>query len=756
MTPRPPRTGFGAATGPDLPPPFRRTILPPAEAETAPYPAGLDPHVVAALKESGIDVLYRHQAQALELALAGDDVALATGTSSGKSLPSIAAALHLCRREPMARALFVYPTKALAQDQLTKIAPLAKALGISAAIYDGDTPPSRRAAIRRTASIVLTNPDMLHVGILPAHAVWSRFLRSLRLVVLDEMHVYGGVFGSHVAGVLRRLLRLCALARSRPGIVAASATVRDPGEMLLKLTGRKASVVNDDAAPRGERTLLMYETDPLAPGGGRGRGLAADLFAALVRDGRRTLAFSRSRLETELLLRETRARLEGDDPDGGKADWIEGYRGGYTPKERRAIERRLFAGDLLGLATTNALELGIDVGGLDAVLLNGFPGTVSSFWQQIGRAGRGGREGLALFVARPDPLETHLLRHPYLLLDADVERIHLNPGNERILGSQLLCAAYENPLAPSELEDFLPAAEAEPGAFARAEALDRSGELSFRGGRFYLAGPEPPAFGVSLRTGDETFRLLLDGEELGTMERWRAMVSAHPGAIYLHRGETYRVLALDLDNRAAHLERTDERVFTGSVVETAVDLRTPWSVEEGPGGALALAPMRVRDTVVGFRTRSLVTYELLNTQALDLPPREFDTAGLLVELPPPDPDEDPLLFAAGLHGAEHALLALAPLFAGCDPNDLGSAWTMDASGTGLPAVFVFDRQPGGVGLAEAIWTRRAEWLKAAAALVADCPCDDGCPRCLLASRCPQGNESLDKPRTRTLLQSLAP
>ena len=736
--------------GRDLPTPFRRTILPPVEGVTADYPGVLDPQVTAALKEFGIEVLYRHQADALDLALAGDDVALATGTSSGKSLPSIAAALHLCRREPMARALFLYPTKALAQDQLTKIAPLAKGLGISAAIYDGDTPPSRRAAIRRTASIVLTNPDMLHVGILPAHGVWAKFLRSLRLIVLDEMHVYGGVFGSHVAHVLRRLLRLCALAHSRPQIIAASATVRDPGLMLELLTGRKGQVVNDDAAPRGERTLMMYERDGLDPKGAN-RGLAADLFADLVRSGRRTLAFSRSRLETELLLRETRLRLESDDDP--KGDWIEGYRGGYTPKERRAIERRLFTGDLLGLATTNALELGIDVGGLDAVLLNGFPGKVSSFWQQIGRAGRGGREGLALFVARPDPLESHLLRHPYLVLDADVEPVHLNPENEAILGDGLRCAAYENPLAPSELADFT------PHALERAEALDRAGELSFRAGRFFLANPEPPAFGVSLRTGDETFRLLLDGEELGTMERWRAMLNAHEGAIYLHRGETYRVLALDLANRAAHLEPTDERIFTGSVVETAVDVRSPWTVEEAggagnTGGAIALAPMRVTDTVLGYRVRSLTNYELLGTFPLDLPPREFDTAGLLVEFPPPSPDEDPMLYAAGLHAAEHALLALAPLFAGCDPNDLGSAWTLDASGTGLPAVFVFDRQPGGVGLAEAIWSRRDEWLKAAAALVRDCGCDDGCPRCILAGRCPQGNEGLSKAGAKKTLNFL--
>lgn len=727
--------------GRDLPAPFRRTILPPSEAATADYPGALDPAVTAALKAYGIDVLYRHQADALDLALAGDDVALATGTSSGKSLPSIAAALHLCRREPMARALFIYPTKALAQDQLRVVAPLAKGLGVSAAIYDGDTPPSRRASIRRTAGIVLTNPDMLHIGILPAHAVWGKFLRSLRLIVLDEMHVYGGVFGSHVAHVLRRLLRLCGLTHSRPQIIAASATVRDPGLMLELLTGRKAQVVNDDAAPRGERTLMMYERDPLHPNGGH-RGLASDLFADLVRSGRRTLAFSRSRLETELLLRETRLKLEGQE------DWIEGYRGGYTPKERRAIERRLFTGDLLGLATTNALELGIDVGGLDAVLLNGFPGRVSSFWQQIGRAGRGGREGLALFVARPDPLESHLLRHPYLLLDADIEPVHLNPENESILGDGLRCAAYENPLAPSELADFT------PNALERAEALDRAGELSFRAGRFFLANPEPPAFGISLRTGDETFRLLLDGAELGTMERWRAMLNAHAGAIYLHRGETYRVLALDLANRAAHLEPTDEKIFTGSVVETAVDLCSPWAVEEMRTGAIALAPMKVTDTVLGYRVRSLTTYELLGTFPLDLPPREFDTAGLLVELPPPGPEDDPMLFAAGLHAAEHALLALAPLFAGCDPNDLGSAWTLDASGTGLPAVFVFDRQPGGVGLAEAIWSRREEWLRAAAALVADCGCDDGCPRCILAGRCPQGNEGLSKAGAEKILNNL--
>ncbi|RYG85408.1 DEAD/DEAH box helicase, partial [bacterium] len=577
---------------------------------------------------------------------------------SGKSLPSIAYALHACRREPMARALFIYPTKALAQDQLAKIGPLAKALGVSAAIYDGDTPPSRRAAIRKTAAIVLTNPDMLHVGILPAHALWGKFLRALRLVVVDEMHVYGGVFGSHVAGVLRRLLRLCRMVHARPQVVAASATVRDPGDMLFRLTGRKGQIVNDDAAPRGSRTLLMYET-PI----GKGRGLPSELFASLVRSGRRTLAFSRSRLETELLLRETRLALESENEAAGTM--IEGYRGGYTPKERRQIENRLFTGDLVGLATTNALELGIDVGTLDAVLLNGFPGRVSSFWQQVGRVARGGRDGTAIFVARPDALETHLLRHPYLILDADIEPIHLNPGNERILARQLLCAAYESPLVPSELEEFL------PNALDVAEALDRAGELSFQNGRFLLATGEPPAMGTSLRSGEgETFRLLLEGEELGTMEGWRAMVSAHPGAIYLHRGETYRVAVLDLENHTAHVEPTAERIFTQSQVQTTVTLRSIFQDAPAGEGELALAPMQVQDAVVGYRTRSLDTYELIGTMPLDLPPREFDTAGVVVAFPPPGPDEDPLLFAAGLHACEHALLALAPLFAGCDPNDL--------------------------------------------------------------------------------------
>lgn len=733
---------------PDLPPPFRRTVLPPAEAETADYPAALDPAVVGELKTFGIDVLYRHQAQALELALAGDDVALATGTSSGKSLPSIAYALHACRREPMARALFIYPTKALAQDQLAKIGPLAKALGVSAAIYDGDTPSSRRASIRKTAAIVLTNPDMLHVGILPAHALWAKFFKALRLVVIDEMHVYGGVFGSHVAGVLRRLLRLCRMAHARPQVVAASATVRDPGEMLLRLTGRKAQVVNDDAAPRGTRTLLMYETSPA-----EGRDLPSRLFTELVKAGQRTLAFSRSRLETELLLRETRHRLEKESEHAGTM--IEGYRGGYTPKERRQIEKRLFTGDLLGLATTNALELGIDVGTLDAVLLNGFPGRVSSFWQQIGRTGRGGRNGLAIFVARPDPLEMHLLRHPYLLLDADIEPIHLNPGNERILARQLMCAAYEAPLVPSELGDFL------PNALDVAESLDRSGELSFQNGRFLLATGEPSAFGTSLRTGDsETYRLLLEGEELGTMEGWRAMVSAHEGAIYLHRGDAYRVAVLDLENKVAHVQATAERIFTQSLVQTTVRLSS--LTQESPlgEGELALAPMHVEDAVIGYRVRSLDTYELIGTAPLDLPPREFDTAGVVVAFPPPPPSggpngEDPLAYAAGLHACEHALLALAPLFAGCDPNDLGSAWETDTLGTGLPSVFVFDRQPGGVGLAEAIWSRKEEWVSAALALLDECGCDDGCPRCILTSRCPLSNEALDKRRAIEMLRTIA-
>ena len=503
--------------------------------------------------------------------------------------------------------------------------------------------------------------------------------------------------------------------------------------------------MNSDAAPKGERTIFMYETDPLEPGG---RNLNARLFADLVAKGRRTLAFSRSRLETELLLRETRRLLENESEGAG--GMIDSYRGGYTPAERREIEGRLFSGDLVGLATTNALELGIDVGTLDAVLLNGFPGRVSSFWQQVGRVARGGRPGSAVFVAKPDPLEIHLLRHPYLLLDADVEDIHLNPENPQILGPQLLCGAYECPLAPSDLADF------GESALALAESLDRRGDLAFVGGRFALCDPSPPALGTSLRSGEgQQIRLVLEGAELGSMERWRGLTSAHEGAVYLHRGESYRVAALDLANSVAHVQATTERVFTQSQVVTEVDLRETWAEEPVGEGALALAPMTVTDSVVGYRTRSLDTFELLGTAPLMLPPNVFATAGLAVEFPLPGPDEDPGAFAAALHGAEHALLALAPIFAGCDPNDLGSAYAPEAPGSGMPTVFVFDRHPGGVGLAQACHARRAEWIAGATALLAECGCDDGCPRCVLSSRCPQANEGLSKAGALALLRTLA-
>lgn len=695
------------------------------------------------LEAHGSTRLYAHQARAYELSMAGHDVVVTTGTNSGKTLCYNLPALQICLTEPAARVLYLFPTKALAQDQLGRLHSLIPETGVKAATYDGDTPVGQRAAVRRLSHLLLTNPDMLHVGILPGHEHWGKFLRSLRMIVLDEMHVYRGVFGSNVGNVLRRLLRLCEWHRARPRIVACSATIGNPREVFKQLTGREAVLVDEDGSPHGKRTFVFWNP----PEVGEGKRLSAnvatsEILASLAEAGQRTLAFSRARVSAELVLRYTRRRVaEGSVPQ----EAIESYRSGYTPKERRSIEQALFKGKLLGLSATNAMELGVDVGGLDAVVINGYPGTGSSFWQQAGRAGRGTRDGLAVFVAHEDPLDQFLVRQPRLLLDARNERVGLNPQNSQILSAHLRCAAHERPLAPSELHMF------GEGAVEATEAMDRSGELEFRAGLFFYPSIDPPAPKVSIRGGGgESVRLMVGMDEIGSMERWRAMTSAHEGAVYLHRGASFLVRQLDLEAGIAQMEPQEVGYYTQTIVRSVLDT-SPAFLREGD---FSLSGLNVTDMVEGYRKRSLDGDSVLSVEELDLPPQSYDTVGIRIDLPPLDMDVEPMAQIGAVHGLEHALLAVAPLLAGCDRGDLGSAWYAVFPDTLAPAVFVFDKTPGGVGLSEKLFESREAWISAALDLLKTCPCAEGCPACLLSARCEGMNEALSKAGTIGALQTL--
>ncbi|MDX2065651.1 MAG: DEAD/DEAH box helicase [Fimbriimonadaceae bacterium] len=693
----------------------------------AELPEELHPETRTALESLGITRLYTHQRTSYDAIRAGQHAMLVSGTNAGKTLAFTLPVREMLRREPMARAIFVYPTKALAQDQLQRL----RAFWPDphhVAVLDGDTPSAARRRIREEARCILTNPDMLHHALLPGHATWSKLFRALRFLVVDEIHSYRGIFGAHVGNVFRRTLRLAESYRSHPQVIAASATLGNPAEHFSAMTELQPLVIADESAPRGKRSLLVCAPDLY---GQSGLARTVAVLRALMDQGVRTLVFSRSRVSAELVMRRIRAELGEDAP-------IESYRAGYTARERREIERRLRDGELLALSATSAMELGVDVGHLDAVVVNGFPGTISSFWQQVGRAGRGSRSGLALYLAQEDPLEQFFVRSPELLLDRAVEDVVAHPGNPPLLRAHLRCAASERPLSFSELDRF------GPNAAAIVEAMERAGELRYRNGQFENGLTDQPTLAVNLRgDADAPIRLMVGGELLGEMERWRARLSAHAGAIYLHRGNPYRVESLDLGTGVAVLVPSDAPYYTQPVVQSLVQ-----EVPEPPQERAAWRQSRVRVTswVVGYRRIPLDGRETAETIPLDLPPETFETDAVLWEWSR-EPSEEFDNLQAALHGAEHALMAVAPYLAGCDRVDLGSQWAgigIAGSVTLGPTIAVYDRLPGGIGLSDRLYQLRERWQALARDLLTSCACATGCPRCLLSARCESGNEMLDK------------
>ena len=722
------------------------TAEPAREARLAPLPPDLDPRLASALVASGVTALYEHQAQAWEAARAGLDVIVTTGTASGKSLAFNLPVLDAIAAEPKTRALYLYPTKALAQDQARALAAL-RLPGLRPAVYDGDTESERRWQIRRWANLILTNPDMLHVGVLPRHDRWGDVLHNLRFVVVDEAHAYRGVFGSHVANVLRRLRRLAGVYGADPQVLLASATIANAAELARALTGRPAVVVDAEAAPRAEREIALW-SPPLVDAelGQRASALgeASRLYAALVSRGLRTICFAKSRKAAELI-----HRFACDRVDADVARRLAPYRAGYTPAQRREIERRLVTGELLGVSATDALELGIDVGQLDCAISVGFPGTVASLRQQWGRAGRRSR-GLAVLVAGEDALDQFFMREPDALLSRRVEAALLDHANPRILDPHVLAAAYEAPL------DEADAATLGPEALERAAALP---ELERTPAGWVWSGRDYPAARVSLRSGDALAFTVVDettGAVLGLVERERAFSTVHEGAVYLHLGEQYLVRALDLDARTALVAPTTAdwytqvRKETETAIEERVRTRAAASVE------LAFGRVSVTEQVVAYQRKAIADGSTIETVPLLLPETTFDTeavwfsprAELLAGL-----ERMPVLLGT-LHAAEHALIALLPLQAMCDRWDIGGLSTNVHFQTGLPTIFVYDGHAGGVGIAERGFDRFETWAGDTARLLAGCPCRGGCPSCIQSPKCGNLNEPLDKAGARTLLERM--
>jgi DEAD/DEAH box helicase domain-containing protein len=731
--------------------------LPTRAGRTVDWPAWVDSVVLTRLHASGIRALWSHQADAASLAWAGTSVVVSTGTASGKSLVYLLPALTAARRD-RGRTLYLAPTKALAADQLRTLDSLAVP-GVVAATYDGDTPDEARDVARADATYLLTNPDMLHHALLPRHHKWAGFLRALRFVVVDECHGYRGVFGSHVAQVLRRLRRICATYGADPVFMLASATTAEPEVSASRLVGKPVHPVVDDGSPRAQAAFVLWEPPLLpSPNGENDAPVrrstlveTSDLLADLVAAGARTVAFVRSRRSAETVATLTRTALA---PIGDLADQVAAYRSGYLPYERRALEQQLKTGALRGVAATNALELGVDIAGLDAVLMAGWPGTRASLWQQAGRAGRAQQEALAVFIARDDPLDTYMVTHPAAVFGQSVEATVLDPDNPYVLAPHLCAAAAESPLTDDDVAMF------GPSASQVLDSLERRRLLRRRASGWYWIRRDWASDLADLRgAGGQPVRLVEadTGRLLGTVDHARAHATVHSGAVYVHQGETYLVDELDLEEGLA-VVRPDLPDYT-TTARDITDLRVLSEVRTAEWGKarLVFGSVEVSSQVVSYLRRRFGSGEILGEEPLDLPARHLRTRAVWWTLP------DDALAAADVvaadapgaaHAAEHAAIGMLPLVATCDRWDVGGMSTARHVDTGLLTVFVHDGHPGGAGFAERGFDAAAVWLRATREAIAACSCPDGCPSCVQSPKCGNGNEPLDKTGAVRLLDAV--
>jgi len=729
--------------------------LAPRPARCGAWPSWTPEPLRDRLLDLGIDTPWLHQVAAAELAHSGRDVVVSTGTASGKSLAYQLAGLAALEADPKARVLYLAPTKALAHDQLAAVAALAGP-SVRPAAYDGDTPPDERDWVRQHSRWIVTNPDMISRGILPRHPRWSGALRNLAYVVVDECHAYRGVFGAHVGNVLRRLRRICARYGASPTFVFASATVADPEASALRLAGLEASAVIDDGSPRAASTFALWEP-PWEDAGSDGptrRSASAEtarILSDLVCDGARTVAFVRSRRGAEGIAAQAKRLVADVDPK--LSDRVAAYRGGYLPEERRELERGLNRGDLLGVASTNALELGIDISGLDAVVLSGFPGTLASLWQQAGRAGRAGQESLAVFVAADDPLDHYLAHNPAAIFGRPVEASVFDPANPYILAPQLQMAAAEYPLTESDLELF-------GGDAARlaVEALVAAGDLRGRPAGWFWTHRHRPD--VDLRSGGAAPVTIVEaqtGRMLGTVDGAAAHSTVHEGALYVHQGVSYVVDEFDLEQAIA-LVHAEEPEWT-TRAQQITDLRIVSTLRSSTysGVGVHRGVVDVTDQVVSYQRRRVWTGQVLADFPLDLPPRLLQTAAVWVTLDDRTLRRSEVSEAdlpGALHAAEHAAIGLLPLFATCDRWDIGGLSTALHPDTGAATIVVYDGHPGGAGFAERGHDAIREWLTATRATIASCVCESGCPSCVQSPKCGNGNSPLDKGAAVVILDSV--
>jgi DEAD/DEAH box helicase domain-containing protein len=715
----------------------------------------------ACLTARGVRSLYAHQASAVNLARINRNVMVATPSASGKTLCYNVAVLQEFLGSPTndGRAIYLFPTKALAHDQFRVLRELACPGILShdqVATFDGDTPAADRPDIRKRARIVMTNPDMLHVGIMPNHQTWARFLRSLKYVVVDEAHVYRGVFGSHVANVLRRLRRLCSLYGARPRFIMCSATIANPGEHAERLTGLQFDVVDGDGSPHGGKDFVFW--NPPFVGESKStrvsaNGEAINLFTDLVRNNIRTLTFARTRRLTEVIYTYAREKLRKTDPVLGKR--IKAYRAGYLPAVRRQIEEELFSGRLIGVVATVALELGVDIGDLDATVLTGYPGSIASTWQQAGRSGRRKKKALSFLIGLNNPLDQYFMRNPGFFFGRSFENALVNPENPYILRAHLLCASWETPLTDID-EAYFGAAY----RYARAE-LEAQGVIRERQRRWYLSPSIAyPAQAISIRSAAGQNYQIVDSVTnavIETVEGSAAFFQIHTGAVYLHQGQPYLITKLDLASHTAHAQTTTASYYTQTKELTDLHITRMLREKFSRGTRVCLGEVEVTTTVTGFKKKAQYTEEIIGEEPLSLPPQRFPTVALWFDLPSravERVDRERLDFHGGLHAAEHAAIGVLPLFALCDRNDIGGVSTPLHPDTAAAQIFIYDGHPGGVGIAERGFDLIEPLWEATLKAIGECPCEDGCPSCIQSPKCGNNNEPLDKAAARILLEGL--
>lgn len=770
----------------------------PARAGRYAAPSGpLPDTLVSLLRRRGVERLYTHQVHALEAARGGADIVVVTGTASGKTLCYNLPVLEASLSDAGARALYLFPTKALAQDQLKGLLELVAgepeaASRVRPGVYDGDTPTAQRRRIRNEANLVLTNPDMLHASILPYHPKWATLLADLRYVVIDEVHTYRGILGAHVSAVLRRLSRVCEHYGSRPVFLAASATIANPGELVGRLIDRDVRVVDDDGSPRGAKYFALWNPEPGRSSRGADdplarRGPNDDAVAWLVEAmhaGGQALVFTRTRQATELVRRFATEQLAADRSP--LADQVRAYRGGYLPEERRAIEDGLFSGRLRGVAATNALELGIDVGSLDAAILAGYPGTIASCWQQAGRSGRRQSDSLAVLVAGNDPVDQYLLRHPEYFFSRSPEHAVVDPDNPYVLAKHLKAAAFELPLGEEDFRRFGPLCS------PIARVLHDEQQLAEVGGQYFCPGGQNPAVGVSLRhIADNTFSIVqrrrarisrdlftsrtaagpapppdeTEHEVIANVDSISAPELVHPEAVYLHNGRTYFVRELDLDGKVAYVERREMDYYTQAVLEHNVLITKPRGDSAAvPPATLGYGEVDVSWQTVAFKKLKFATRENIGLGPVDIPAQNLATTA--VWLMPEDPvrramKRDGLRTAEGVAGLRNLAIVALPLVAMCDARDIGGV--VDTKNLGHAAVILYDRYPGGLGYAEKGFQNAPQLLSICLEMVRDCPCEAGCPSCVGLADHPglhrdpdlsRGHPMPSKPATTRLLELL--